>query len=248
MPVLMDFARAPVQYEEVNGVLYPVTEETPVVQSNWHVSTVMAAHEMIWALLRDRPGETLFSDILLYWDEGDPKKRVAPDLVVFPEIACPEDLRRAIFLWNEASRPTFVLEVLSESTMVDDLTTKAAIYSDVLGVAEYFLCDPEAQPMQVWGYRLHEGAYEAIRRDERGRLWSAELRAWLGPDDYGMLQVWDESGAAMPRYETALRRAEEERRRLNEARSRAIEERRRAEAAEERIRALEEELRRRDSR
>jgi len=230
---------------------YPWYEEETVVQGDWHGLTVVEAMNMVSGLLRERPGARAFSDTFLYWEEGNPRKRHAPDLFVFPEVDRPERERKSVRLWQEVSRPVFALEVLSEGTTHEDFGRKYDDYQNEIRIPEYFLCDPAPRPMRLWGYRLSQGVYTAIELDEQGRLWSEGLRAWLGTDDSGMLRIWDAEGRPMPRYQDALRLAEEARRqaeeqahRAEEQAHRAEEERRLREAAEIRLREVEEELRR----
>lgn len=237
MAVATQAQRRSVWCEEIDGVLYPYTEEVPVVQSNWHVDAILAAVFMLRALLRDRPTAVAFTDIFVYWERGTPRKKIAPDVLVLPVVEHPERERKALYLWRERSRPNFVMEFLSQSSQEEDLESKMALYQDVLRIPEYFICDP-VQPMELFGMRLVDGAYVEVAPNEDGRLWSEQLRGWLGTDDLGRIQVWDAEGQAIPRYEEALAEREA-------ALHLAQEERRRREAAEARVRELEDALRRR---
>ncbi len=233
-----------VAYEVIDGVRYPWAEEKSVVQGDWHLWTVNEGIGMVQALLRDRPAARVFSDIFLFWEQGNPHKRLAPDLLVLPEVDAPERGRKSVKLWQERSRPAFVLEVLSEETLHEDLGKKWDIYQDEIGVPEYFVCDP-LTPVRVRGYRLVQGTYQAIDADEEGRVWSEQLQAWLGTGSRGRLRVWSREGAEVPTDAEARERVGAETRRADEEARRAEEEARRAEAAEARIRELEEQLRRR---
>ena len=227
-----------VAYEEIDGVRYPWAEEKTVVQGNWHGWTIVEAMQMVGAVLQDRPAARAFTDIFVFWEEGSPHKRVAPDLVVLPDLEEPERERKSVKLWQERSRPSFVLEVLSTDTMHEDLGSKWGTYQDEIRVPEYFVCDPFPLPARLWGYRLVEGVYHAIEPDDQGRFRSEQLGAGLGIDLRGRLRLWDAQGREVPTYDEVRQRAAEEARR-------AEEEARRAETAEARIRELEEQLRRR---
>lgn len=217
-------------YEYKDGVWYLIEEEDTVGQGDAHAMLAIALFDMLQELLWDHPLARVFFDIFLHWDKTDGDLCVAPDLVVFPQIDDPARGRSALYLWEEASRPVFVLEVLSTSSRDTDPDEKLRVYQDDLGVPEYFICDPMDGAQQVWGHRLEVGEYREIEPDEQGRVWSEELRAWFGPDELGDMQVWDASGRRMSRHVAAVREREAERQR--------------AEAAEARTRELEAALRR----
>src|SRR5205823_3169278 len=128
------------------------------------------------------------------------------DLVMFPEASAGN--RQAIYLWEEASRPVFVLEVLSHTRHDQDPRKNPRLYQDDLRVPEYFVCDPMLDYPRAWGYRLVGGQYQQIEAGRDGRVWSEELRAWFGTDESGQVRVWDERGRRMLRHREAVERAE----------------------------------------
>jgi len=231
-------------YEEIDGVLYPYAEEYPVVQGNWHFTAVRDLLNMAEFLLRGQPRAGIFGDLFVFYEEGNPNAATAPDLLVLPEVADPKARRQSLRLWEEPTRPIFVLEALSDTTMSIDITAKFELYQSVIRIPEYFICDPREDPTEVAGYRLLEGRYELIPPDDAGRVWSAELHAWFGVNEEGRIQIWDATGQAMPRYREMVEITEDVARRAEEEARRAEEETRRADTAEARVRALEEELRR----
>ncbi len=244
MAVAIQEKRASVPYEEIDGVRYPWAAEKRVVQGNWHGWTLVDAMNMVTAALQDRPSARAYSDVFLYWEEGNPQKRLAPDLFVLPEVDQPERQRRSVRLWQERSRPIFVLEVLSSSTLHEDLGEKYDLYEQEIRVPEYFVCDPFPLPVRIRGYRLAEGGYVSIEEDAEGRIWSEQLQAWFGIGTSGRLRLWSAQGEELPDYAEARWRAATEARRAEEEARRAEEEARRAETAEARVRELEDLLRR----
>ncbi len=100
-------------------------------------------------------------NILFYYVEGNPKKRVAPDVFVARGVRKGD--RRVYKLWEEGRAPEVVFEVSSRQTWREDLNTKWRLYED-LGVKEYFIFDPEydylVEPLIAW--RLESGRYEAV--------------------------------------------------------------------------------------
>ena len=93
------------------------------------------------------------SNNFLYYEQGNPRAVVAPDVYVV--VGAPAHLRDTYRLWNEPKGPDFVLEVTSASTRREDERRKRDVYAS-LGVREYFLYDPRGEyltpPLQ--GFRL----------------------------------------------------------------------------------------------
>ena len=79
--------------------------------------------------------------MFLYYEEGDPRKVVCPD--VFVTLNVPSNTKRRTFkVWEEGKGPDLVIEITSKKTRKEDLHKKFDLYRDVLGVREYFLFDP----------------------------------------------------------------------------------------------------------
>jgi Uma2 family endonuclease len=243
-------------YELKDGIWYLIEDDEHMGQGDPHVILLNALFNMLLDLLRDHPLAHVFQDIYIHWDKTQGSLCLAPDLAVFPRIEPRE--RRSVYLWEEASRPVFVLEVLSSSTADQDWGDKLIRYRDDLRVAEYFICDPKEGEQKVWGHRLVDGEYRGIIAREDGRVWSEELQAWFGQDEAGMLHVWTRDGRQLRWHVAAVEYAEEvvverdeaiaerdaQRQRAEEALAQREAQRLRAEAAETRARELEEMVRR----
>lgn len=249
MPETMTRAVGNRFYELKDGIWYLIEDEENMGQGDPHALLAIALFNMLEELLRDRPLSRIFHDIYIHWDRAKGDLCVAPDLAVFPTMEPRE--RRSIYLWEEASWPIVVVEVLSESTRQHDLHDKLKQYRDDLHVPDYFVCEPREGAQEVWGYRLAGGQYREIEPDEHGRVWSEQLQAWFGMDEEGMLAVWDGSGKQMSRHGVTVAERDEVRAERDAAQAERDSQRQRAEAAEHvaaeaeaRARALEEELQR----
>jgi Uma2 family endonuclease len=196
-------------------------------------------------------------NLLLYYERGEPKKSVAPDVFVVKDLA-PGD-RRVYKLWVERKPPNVAIEVTSRKTKKKDTVTKPEIYAQ-LGVKEYFLFDPTQDYLDppLRGYRLVGGEYEQLAADAEAGLVSEELGVRLQAEqghlmfyrlDTGERLVTNEEAclaeAEARRVEARTRRAEARARRVAEEACRAEAEARRAAEAE--VARLREELRRRGS-
>lgn len=206
--------------------LYPETDGQPIGETGIHV---VAIPHLFWTLRQffSRNDETyVASDLFVYYEEGEPTARVAPDVMVVKGV--PKHMRRSFKLWEEPARPEVVFEISSKSTWLDDLGNKQLIYS-LMGVKEYFLFDPEGAYLspQFQGFRLSEHEAQPIAPDDDGSLVSDLLKLRFTVDGH-LLRATDlTTGAILPGPDTIYDLAAE----ANE----------RAEAAEaeiERLRAL----------
>ena len=100
-------------------------------------------------------------DLLIYYEEGNPRVSVAPD--TFVVFGVEDRLRMNYKVWEEGRGPDFVLEVASPSTWREDVGRKRSVYAR-LGVREYFLFDPTGEHLtpRLQGFRLVDRAYERL--------------------------------------------------------------------------------------
>jgi Uma2 family endonuclease len=184
-------------------------------------------------------------NLLLFYEEGDRRRHVAPDCFLVRGI--PKfPLRDYYLLWVEGKPPDVIIEITSKTTKREDQTKKRVLYRDVLKIPEYFQFDPTEDYLEpsLQGVRLVGDEYVSIE-PVAGRLPSAILGLHL--ERYGWeLRLWDPSVGvrlltpterrtiAVQHAEEETRRAEEERRRAEEQVLRAEEETQRAEHARQR--------------
>ena len=107
---------------------------------------------------RNRDDVYVSGDLLMYYEEGNPRVSVAPD--VFVVFGVEDRMRQRYLVWKEGKAPDFVLEVASKSTWREDLGPKRDIYAR-LGVKEYWVYDPTGEYFTpvLQGLRLAGGAY-----------------------------------------------------------------------------------------
>ena len=152
-------APAPVEYPSSDG--QPM-DETPI-----HRDCIIDALGALREFFAERPDVYVGGNMFLYYEEGNPRASVIPD--VFVVIGAVKDelreggWRETYKLWEEPRGPEFVLEVTSRSTRREDQIRKRELYAR-LGVREYFLYDPReeylAPPLR--GMRLVGRGYEAL--------------------------------------------------------------------------------------
>ncbi len=221
-----------------DDVHYPESDGKPVAETDAHIDCLLTTREVLRQYFLDRdPMVYAAGNLFVYYERGNPRKRVAPDVFVVRGV--PARLRRVYKVWEEGRAPDWVLEVTSRSTRREDLVTKRAIYAS-LGVREYFLFDPLGEYLQprLQGFQMINGAYQPIPPREDGSLWSEELGLELHPRGHELRLFDPQSGTWLLTYAEQQARADAERRRAETERRRAETERRRAEAAEAEVARL----------
>ena len=155
-------------------IVYPESDGKPMAESDIHRDEMVRLIYTLQDAFADRADVYVSGNMLLYYEEGNPRASVAPDVMVFKGVA--KHRRRIYKLWEERMPPSMVIEVTSPMTRREDRAKKWALYAR-LGVAEYYLYDPLNEYLRppLQGYRLDEGEFRAIAPDVDGGLLSAEL-------------------------------------------------------------------------
>ena len=140
---------------------YPESNGLPLAETRFQYDSLTYAAGALDVYFRDRPDVAVEGNRLLYYVEGDPRSRVAPD--VFVVFGAPKRRRRTYLLWEEPKGPDFVLEVTSGSTRRRDQGFKRDLYAR-LGVTEYWMFDPTGDWLEprLRGHRLAGGEYEDL--------------------------------------------------------------------------------------
>ena len=202
--------------------LYPSSDGLPLAENDWQLEAILDAVGVLRIRYGGRPDVYVSGDLLIYYEEGNPRKSVAPD--VFVVFGAAQHKRNVYKLWEEPKAPDFVLEVASENTWREDLGRKRALYAE-LGVREYWLFDPRDEYFDpvLQGLVLREGAYRAlpalvdsgaraIRSDVLGldlRVENQTLR-FRDPESGEYLQNFAEATTALSEATTALGRTASE--------------------------------------
>ena len=169
-------------------VVYPESDGKPMAETEYHRDIMIDFIQMLKHHFRDVSDAYVSGNLLMYYEEGNIRKSVSPD--VFVVFGVSKKRRRTYRTWEEGYTPDFVLEVASKSTYRQDLTHKKDLYASVLGVREYYIYDPyhEVDPYFL-GYRLMDGAYKEIALVDE-RLPSLVLGLELGERE-GVFGLYD---------------------------------------------------------
>ena len=139
-------------------VHYPSSDGKPMAENDAQRNAIMYGIGALTRHFRDRRDVYVSGDLLIYYEEGNPRVSIAPDVFVVFGVEKRERLNYK--LWEERRAPAFVLEVASPSTWRDDLGRKRSVYAR-LGVREYCRYDPAGDhlPARLEGERLTPTGY-----------------------------------------------------------------------------------------
>ncbi|MDE0085155.1 MAG: Uma2 family endonuclease [Candidatus Poribacteria bacterium] len=221
--------------------IYPETDGKPMAVSDLHRRILIRTLQVLDTHFEERPEVYVSGDILMYYVEGDPRKSVAPDVLV--TFGLGKKLRRTYKVWEEGKVPDFAMEFSSENTYRNDLGKKLELYG-LLGIQDYFLYDAEGLylPSALMGFELVDDVYVPISAGPTGGLHSSALGLDFHVDNVGLgiydpaandwLQTPAESALSLAEQEAI--RAETAEARAETAEARAEQETTRAETAEAR--------------
>jgi len=226
----------------VSEVHYPESDGKPMGETDEHRDAMIRHIQILQDYYR---GQRVYvsGDLLVYYEQGNPRKYVVPDAFVVKGIS--PKRRRVYKTWIERKSPDVVIETTSRKTRRKDMVEKPRLYAQ-LGVKEYFLFDPDEEYLDpsLQGYRLEGSDYVPIEPDATGSLRSEELGLRLCEEE-GKLQFYRlDTGE---RLLTPSERARVEARRARAEARRADREAEARQAAEAELARLRAELVRRSS-
>jgi len=226
-------------------VVYPSSDGEPLAETSVHIDAIINAVITLRNYLEGQQAIVL-ADQFLYYVQGFPKFRVAPDVMVIFNV--PPGARDNYKVWEETQVPSVIFEMTSAGTKDRDEIVKKDLYEG-LDVPEYWQFDPKGEwiPEKLRGYRLRDGVYAPITD---GRSEPLQLRlevdgsliAFYREDTGEKLLASDELVQAL-RQETLARQEaevllEQERQRAEQERQRADQERQRGDRLAARLREL----------
>lgn len=218
--------------------LYPDSDGEPMGETDYHLIALIYLYNALRDWFRLQDNVYVAGDMLLYYEEGNPKARRGPDIMVAKGVVG-KHKRRSFRTWEEGLPPTVIIEVTSKKTRHEDEHDKPPVYASI-GVKELFLFDPEGDWLRprLQGYRLERGRYVPIRTNDAGQLFSPELGLTLAIEDHLLRLIDPAAGRLLPTSDELA----EEAREAAEARREAKSAKRKENAAKRRIAELEAEI------
>jgi Uma2 family endonuclease len=209
-------------------------------ETDFHTLALLLLRQGLEDFFTSRRDVYVGQNLLLYYQQGNPRGRRDPDLLVAKGVG--KHRRRSFRVWEEKTLPRVLFEIISDSTVHIDLGEKRLLY-ERLRIPEYFLFDPEGEFMNpvLRCFRLRKGTYVELTPAADGSLTSKELGLRLAPEGEMLRLIDVKTGKPVltrqEQAEQAKQQARAARRRTQVAKQRAETAKQRAEA--ERRRAAE---------
>jgi Uma2 family endonuclease len=142
------------------NIEYPSSDGEPVAETYLHLYAILTTLEVLKQYLAGQQA-TVLANQFLYYAQGFPKLRVAPDVMVIFDVS--PGGRDNYKVWEEGQVPQVVFEMTSQGTQKQDQEQKKLLYEQ-LGILEYWLFDPKGEWVngKLQGYRLQDEIYQPI--------------------------------------------------------------------------------------
>jgi len=150
------------------------------LESYAHLQQILILLQCLEWLWQDRNDYFAAANLSIYYSPNQKKSEDFRGPDFFVVLGTERRLeRKSWVVWGEGGKyPDVIVEILSPSTAKIDRGEKKQIYQDIFRTPDYFWFDPETLELQ--GFRLMEGQYQAIEPTDRGWLWSDRLGLFLG--------------------------------------------------------------------
>ncbi|NJM27791.1 MAG: Uma2 family endonuclease [Pseudanabaena sp. RU_4_16] len=138
-------------------IFYPSEDGEPLAETSMHADAIITTVAVLRNYLAAFPDKSpvVLVDQFLYYAQGFPRLRVAPDVMVIFEIPqIPYDNYK---IWETGKVPSIIFEITSAGTQTQDRDHKKTLYESI-GVWEYWLFDPKGEWIaeHLLGYRLQQ--------------------------------------------------------------------------------------------
>ncbi|MFN6271903.1 MAG: Uma2 family endonuclease [Microcystis sp.] len=153
--------------------------DEPPLESDLHLQQIIILLNCLELLWQEKNDYYASGNLTIYYNEEQLKKRdfCGPDFFVVLDTE--KRPRKSWVVWGEGGKyPNVIVEILSPSTANIDRNKKKNLYQNTFRTPNYFWFDPESLELQ--GFRLIAGQYQAIAANENGYLWSEQLELYLG--------------------------------------------------------------------
>ena len=123
-----------------DDIIYPEQREDDMGETSIHAKLINRFLAMLLHFFEQNTDIFLSSNMNLYYEEKNPLKWYAPDLLIAFDV--PNHERSSYRVWKENVFPQVIIEVASEQTWDNDVGKKYKDY-ERFGVEEYYILDPE---------------------------------------------------------------------------------------------------------
>ena len=160
----------------IREIDYPTGDGKPLAETDLHIQLTLQTLASLQSHYHDEPFIYTAGNNFLYYEEGNPRRVVSPDIYVV--FGVENRLRDTYMVWKEGGvMPRVVFEFTSKSTQRNDNIRKFPLYEQVLKVDEYFRFDPRGDYLipRLQGVRLENGYYTPIPMQDGTTIHSRNL-------------------------------------------------------------------------
>ena len=184
-----------------DDVHYPDSDDEPLPDGRYQEPYFSEIVGTVREHFSDRPDVEVSGNTFIYYEEGNPRRFISPDLHVTLDVTAEGfasmDYRNTYLVWEIGKPADFVLEIASESTARRDVTEKRVLYAQI-GFGEYWRFDGTGGDFYgealVGEYLGADGQYHRfdVAPDSQGRPhgYSPALGLWLYWEN-GQLRFYD---------------------------------------------------------
>ena len=158
-------------------IIYPETDGMPLPDGHYQDPLFREIVTTVEMHFQNRPDVTVSGNTFVYYQQGNPRRFVAPDCYVALGIS-KESIQRfnTYRTWEVGKPPDFALEIGSPSTADHDLTDKRDLYARI-GIGEYWRFDATGGDFYhepLVGEYLAEGQYHRfpLNHEPNGLIWA----------------------------------------------------------------------------
>ncbi|NER06625.1 MAG: Uma2 family endonuclease [Okeania sp. SIO3C4] len=163
-------------------VIFPPSDlysNEPPVETELHLRQIILLLTCLEWLWRDRNDFYAAGNLTIYYSPSQSKSQDFRGPDFFVVLGTEQKSRKSWVVWEEKGKyPNVIVEILSKKTADTDKGLKKKIYQDTFRTPDYFWFDPYT--LELAGFHLVDGMYQAIEPNEKGYLWSQQLKLYLG--------------------------------------------------------------------
>ena len=144
---------------------YPTSDGKPMAETDEHRKVAVDLIDVLEHRYRDRADVYVSGDLLIFYEPGNKKRHVAPDVFVCFDVE--NRLRPNYLIWREGKGPDVIIEVTSKTTRNEDRKTKHPLLSRRFGRAGIFPVRPVRGVFVAFDARFSAGGW-GISADRAG--------------------------------------------------------------------------------
>lgn len=120
-----------------DGIAYPDSDGEPIGETDLHVDDILYMRVALKEHFRETPDVYVTSNLLLFYQKGEPEKFVVPDVMIVRGVS--KEMRRNYLLRKEGAAPGLIVEVTSDQTWERDLSTRMELSGELGGAGVFFV-------------------------------------------------------------------------------------------------------------